>query len=545
MRFLRCFLAGWALAALSAEAAGRVANCDAGLWYQWLEAREVPDLSDGTAVALRTDDGGEELGVRLSVGGTDQRVVVGALRVVSVSPESIRALDWKECERFLREVAVRSPLLPVYAWMAARCYRSERTTRATGEVLKLWAEGRSDIRLRRGADVTGLATLCRLEVGEALVCDWKLSFRDTGLGWRDLYERGRWIGINFGGAVDRLSLKRDVDMLESMAREEQRKGRGAGRRNGVNVEGVCAAGSEWSHRGAVDVFEGYREVEDVMAHGYEAVPALIAALEDWRFTRFVKVGLRRRPLAVCRPEVLRIGDVALAMLERLAGEQFYEGDGWRQIVYEDTAWGRVPRRLSSAPMVVRGASGLVKIRAQKWWDRVLATGLRRHLEALVRSGRIGGEFAARALAEASSNVPAEVFAIGAENADDADMAAFLLELAAGIGSPEAREVLRGAAEHADVRVRVVRARGLFELGEASFRKEILKEWRDLAEEGPTSGVYVREMVFRCLLACADPESLREVADSVLKEDVGKRQVVLWCLAERVGHGGWSNLSRGS
>src|SRR5207244_11567667 len=98
--------------------------------------------------------------------------------------------------------------------------------------------------------------------------------------------------------------------------------------------------------------------------GYDAVPQLIAVLEDERFTR--SVGYQRN--FYFSHFVLRVGDCAEAVLERIAGRTFWEP------------------RSSSAAMLKDGQIKEVRKSVQDWWDAFKRNGEKQVLIDGVSSG---------------------------------------------------------------------------------------------------------------------------------------------------------------
>ena len=84
-------------------------------------------------------------------------------------------------------------------------------------------------------------------------------------------------------------------------------------------------GHQFSQPGSCDIFDPISVKQDTPAHrlvkmGYDAVPQLIEAMEDQRFTR--SVGFHRN--FYFSHHVLRVGDCALTILERITGRSFWE-----------------------------------------------------------------------------------------------------------------------------------------------------------------------------------------------------------------------------
>lgn len=112
-------------------------------------------------------------------------------------------------------------------------------------------------------------------------------------------------------------------------------------------------GRQWGQPGTCDIFSDPRgensPAEQLVQIGYPAVPQLIEALEDPRFTR--SVGFWRD--FVFSHHVLRVGDAALAILERIADRSFYQ------------------HTYTNAQMTKDEETAAVKAAVEAWWQEVL------------------------------------------------------------------------------------------------------------------------------------------------------------------------------
>lgn len=111
-------------------------------------------------------------------------------------------------------------------------------------------------------------------------------------------------------------------------------------------------GSQFAEPGRMDIFATDDGRKDTPAHqlvklGNAAVPALIAALGDRRFTRSVSCW---RSFAFSH-DVITIGDAALEIIERIAGREFYRS-------------GRI-----TGTMALDDKTDKVRAAVQAWWDK--------------------------------------------------------------------------------------------------------------------------------------------------------------------------------
>jgi hypothetical protein len=107
--------------------------------------------------------------------------------------------------------------------------------------------------------------------------------------------------------------------------------------------------------------------------GYEAVPQLIEALDDRRFTRCLVESFK----ATSAPVAMRVGDLAKKILEHLSGRNFFA------------------RRADDGSLV----NGSTRQQAESWWAEVHAKGEKKLLIEAAAAGGQEGCTAARKLVE--------------------------------------------------------------------------------------------------------------------------------------------------
>jgi hypothetical protein len=151
-------------------------------------------------------------------------------------------------------------------------------------------------------------------------------------------------------------------------------------------------GQQWSQPGSCDIFihdrfgdrKGQKSpAQQLVEIGYDAVPQLIAVIEDDRFTR--SVGFHRN--FHFSHFVLRVGDCALAILERIAARSFWEP------------------RSTSAAMLKDGQAPAAKAKVQAWWQEFQKKGETR----MLIQGTEAGDDASPAQAERLAWIPMLVY----------------------------------------------------------------------------------------------------------------------------------------
>jgi len=228
--------------------------------------------------------------------------------------------------------------------------------------------------------------------------------------------------------------------------------------------GVRSIGSSWPSPWGDD--RGDESPARLLAQwGHEAVPALLDAMEDRALTRTVGDP----------PYVLRVGDLAAAVLDRIAGRRF----GADHALALGSTGGRA-RELSEA---------------RAWWAG-LSTGVeRQRLNSVVAKGGEGAlEHARRLLAVYPEDVPGSV-SIALRASSDAQIRRSLVELLCReLPGDAQRDVLLGLLRHADdVEIRILAAVWLHAHLEPSALPEALRIW------GSPDGVSVSGPLIRFLV----------------------------------------------
>ena len=222
--------------------------------------------------------------------------------------------------------------------------------------------------------------------------------------------------------------------------------------------------------------------------GMDAVPKLIDALGDERFTR--SVGYHRD--FYFSHHVLRVGDCAEKILCRIANRDFY------QPTY------------TNAGMLKDDEQLAVKAQVKEWWREVKKKGEKQVLiEATLAGGRnsIGP---ARQLVYKYSKEALEAISKGVKSASSDRVRIQLIELLGILGEP-AREILKGLmARASSLTTRVAAASQLFKLEPESAVKTMISEWVAISNrsgKGESRGRYMEEGVSELIQFLASRNSL--------------------------------------
>ncbi len=259
-------------------------------------------------------------------------------------------------------------------------------------------------------------------------------------------------------------------------------------------------GQQWSQPGFCDVFaQDYlgpersekSPAQQLVDIGYEAVPQLIAALDDERFTR--SVGFHRD--FYFSHFVLRVCDCAEAVLERIAGRRFWEP------------------RSTSAAMLKDGQTKEVKQRVQDWWEEFKKKGEKQVLIDGVRSGDNNSPEQAERLVKKYPESALSAIRQGVWNANRDWIAKSLLNSAAKLKGDATTEFLREELHGSALLTRVAAARGLLDWSREEAVGAMIEEWK---KAGKGEG---EEDLINFLLWCGKAAAVNALAKELHKRPV--------------------------
>ena len=195
--------------------------------------------------------------------------------------------------------------------------------------------------------------------------------------------------------------------------------------------------------------------------GYAAVPQLIDALDDSRFTR--SVGFHRG--FYYSHYILRVGDCAQVILNRIADRSFYEPESTTGTMFNDKKIEETKRQ------------------AQAWWSDFQKKGEKRSLIDAVRAGDENSVSQAEKLLDKYRDVAADAIMAGAQATKSESTRAALVELVGKIEDDATiaflhREIATGPA----LKSRLTAARSLFERGDAGGVPAMIDEWNQAVAE---------------------------------------------------------------
>ena len=200
------------------------------------------------------------------------------------------------------------------------------------------------------------------------------------------------------------------------------------------------------------------------AIGLEAVPQLLVALEDDRFTR--SVANRTEPAISHR--ILRVGDAAQQILSEIAGRRFRPMFGGMRDrgVAED--WG-IPT---------------VKEQARQWWDTVQRLGEKQTLVLGIEEGDLNAISQSRMLIEKYPDAAFDAIRTGIANSKESWVHRQLIQILCSLDDERAHDVLVDVLKNgSDLRGRIEIARRLSKRGSAQLATEaMMRAWQRLPKQ---------------------------------------------------------------
>jgi DNA-binding GntR family transcriptional regulator len=332
-----------------------------------------------------------------------------------------------------------------------------------------------------------------------------VAFEDVRLSRKELLARFRRFGKDFPGSPHGERAKETADLLERMVAEDEARAKQAPRDQAADLifQLRDQNGSQMSQPGACDIFLDERGEKSpahrLVAMGYDAVPLLIEAIEDVRFTR--SVGNERD--FYFSHHVLRVGDCALAILERIAGRSFYQSTE------------------ANAAMVKDGAAAATKEKLKAWWAEFQKKGEKQMLVEAVEAG--DPEQASR-LCRRYPDAALPALEKGIGNAKSARDRMALVGTVGELESKEATDfLLRELREGPSLHSRTVAAGLLWRRGRRDGVATMIEEWKKLKPDAEGKGT---EGLVEFLARCGQAEAVRALGDGLARRPVDHKLAVI-------------------
>lgn len=360
-----------------------------------------------------------------------------------------------------------------------------------------------------------------------------LDFGDPGVSCRQLLERFDRLVRNYPESEHAARAVETADLLRRMVKEDAEHA--AKRRAGRPFEQLSRKeqiaelifqlrdqnGRQWSQPGHCDIFLTRGDKEDSPAHrlvryGFDAIPQLIDALEDPRFTR--SVGFHRD--YYFSHFVLRVGDCAEAILARIAGRYFYE------------------RRSTHAAMLKDGDVARVKEEMKTWWAEVQKKGEKAVLVEATAKGDGNSPSQGERLLERYPEAALPALAAGARAAGDSWVRAALVGVVGKVKGDDCLPFLLAELKDGPfLDGRLAAARSLHERGRPEGVSAMIAEWegRRLAPGGarPDGPPTLADgcAVAGFLATCGKVEAIEALGKDLRRRPVDLRETVVESFAE--------------
>jgi len=241
--------------------------------------------------------------------------------------------------------------------------------------------------------------------------------------------------------------------------------------------------------------------------GFDAVPQLIAILDDERFTRVVEYRALNLYWDV---SVLRIGGCARMILEQLAG------------------------RWAGRGLVSDGSTKSI----QAWWADIQKKGEKQTLIDVVQAAKPGTTSQAIMLREKFPDAAFDALAKGIENAEDDQTKSYLIDVLAGIKGDRPVPLLRQQLKKSPALcVRLAAAEGLSRRGIDDGVRPMIDEWQRLARSASDGDDL--DSLISFLVKCGRPEAIKALGADLLNRS-GSVQIDI---VESVGNLGQDNSDR--
>jgi hypothetical protein len=222
-------------------------------------------------------------------------------------------------------------------------------------------------------------------------------------------------------------------------------------------------GRQISDPGSCSIFADERgeasPAHQLVRLGVDAVGQLIDALEDERFTRCV--GHHRS--YYYSHHVLRVGDGALDILQRIAARPFWEGTS------------------TNAAMLKDGQAAETRNKVLAWWQERQRHGEKEQLSQAVAAGDRNSPCQAGRLIERFPDAALDAIRRGAKRATDSRVHAALVGLAGQLTDPQAPAWLGEQLRGRWLSSRVAAARALWSVGRTDVLDPMLREWHQLPD----------------------------------------------------------------
>lgn len=348
------------------------------------------------------------------------------------------------------------------------------------------------------------------------------AFGDPSIGRKELLSDFQYVVKHFPESKHADRAKTTAKLLKQMVEEDESRAREKRKPlDEMTIEEQVAElifrlrdqnGHQLFQPGGCDIFND-RRGEESPAHqlvkiGFDAVPQLIEVVDDRRFTR--SVGFHRD--FYFSHYVLRVGDSAQRIIERIASRRFYM------------------RTDTNAATIKEGEESEVKKRIKAWWADTEHKGEKQVLIEAVEAADRNAVWQARRLLKAYPDDALAPIARAAGSAKESYVRGRLTEMLGEIpGDAPVPFLLEQLKKGPELWNRLAAAKCLLERRRPEAIPAMIAEWRrvtqaaagKLAGEGPITAYYVEDLI-GFLAGCGDAAAIRALGDGLSHHTVSVR-----------------------
>lgn len=361
---------------------------------------------------------------------------------------------------------------------------------------------------RRGGDAQELVRRVSASLEVPWIWNAVVAFGDRRTPLRDLVEPFRGFLSTWPASKHAATAKEAVAVLERMLEQEAARSSSPKAIESMTKDEQIAEwifrlreqnGYQFGQPGSPSIWPDDRgeqsPAERLAAFGYDAMPALIDAIDDVEFTR--TVGFWRD--FTYSHYVVRVGDAALAVMERIAGRSFWSG------------------KYTAASMVKDEQQKETQERVRAWWKEFQAKGERTTLIDAVRSGGPESAEQANRLLERFPADALEAIVAGIAAAKEDRTRFYLaqtLRFATGLDEKALAALFRTLmASDAFLETRVMAAEWLHAHGDPDALRAMIEVWQGEAPRSvnPFADDRWVERLAGFLVECGDAAAVRALA----------------------------------
>ncbi len=369
-----------------------------------------------------------------------------------------------------------------------------------------------------------LLSIIQDEIAYATIWRDTLDFGDLAIPRQELLSRSEQFLVHFSASEYAPRASEAVALLRQMVKEDEGHVRETNPITLMTPDERIAElifqlrdqhGHQWGQPGGNDIFSDERgeasPAQQLVKIGYPAIPQLITALDDRRFTRSVEYWRD----FVFSHHVLRVGDVALIIIERIANRSFYALSSTTSALTDEE------RRTAAKAQVLA------------WWQDFQAKGEKQVLIEAVEKGDENSPAQAEVLIEKYPEVALDAVTIGLRAATKWWPHSQLVAAAAHLKGESIIPLLISIARRGPyLSSRLAAAQAVYRRDRPEGLAAMIQEW---LTPGPSNAdeFHPEEDLINFLAASGDPEAIQALGQDLPKRPIKLRVVLIFALGRDV------------